>query len=121
VHIARETEALLAVNETSGKFQNVNPSLSIVAEPRVAVVERIAKRRGTTEIARAYLEYHYSPVGQEIVARNFYRPRSAEVMAKHAKLFPLIETITIADLGGWMQAQKTLFSEGGTFDNAYRR
>jgi len=122
VLIAWENEALLAVKESKEKFEIVVPSSSIIAEPSVAVVEKVAKRKGTTEIARAYLEYLYSPAGQEIVAQNFYRPRSAETLAKYAKVFPKIEAVTIDEFfGGWAKAQKTHFGDGGTFDQVYKK
>lgn len=123
VFIAWENEALLAIQESGGgKLEIVAPSLSILAEPSVAVVDRVVKRKGTTEVARAYLEYLYSPEAQELIARNFYRPRSAEVLAKFEKIFPKLELITIDEsFGGWAKAQKIHFSEGGTFDQIYKR
>ena len=118
-----ENEAYLALKELKpGELEVVNPSVSILAEPTVAVVDRVAKKKGTAEIAQGYLEYLYSPEGQEIAARNFYRPRSAEVLAKHAGQFPKIELFTIDEaFGGWAKAQKTHFSDGGTFDAIYQR
>ena len=122
VLIAWENEALLATKENAGKFEIVTPSITILAEPNVAVVERVAKRKGTTDVARAYLEYLYSPAAQEIVAQNFYRPRSPEVIAKYEKVFPKVETVTIDQFfGGWGKAQKTHFADGGTFDQVYKK
>jgi sulfate/thiosulfate-binding protein len=122
VLIAWENEALLAANEGKGKFEVVTPSLTILAEPTVAVVDRVAKRKGTTEVAHSYLEYLYSPAAQEIVAQNFYRPRSAEVLAKYDKVFPKVETVTIDQFfGGWAKAQKAHFADGGTFDLVFNK
>jgi sulfate transport system substrate-binding protein len=123
VLISWENEALLATRELGSKdqFQIVVPSVSILAEPPVAVVDKVAIRRGTTDIARAYLEYLYSKPGQEIVAKHFYRPRDAEVAAKHTNVFPTIPLVTIADFGGWSKAQSTHFADGGVFDRIYAR
>jgi sulfate transport system substrate-binding protein len=92
------------------------PSVSILAEPPVAVVDTVALRRGTREVAQAYLGYLYSKQGQEIIARNFYRPRDADVAAKYAQQFPELKLATIADFGGWARAQATHFKDGGVFD-----
>jgi sulfate transport system substrate-binding protein len=122
VLIAWENEALLSVKEAKGKFQIVVPSLTILAEPSVAVVEKVAKRKGTTEIAQSYLEYLYTAGGQEIVAQNFYRPRSPEVLAKYEQVFPKVETVTVDDFfGGWAKTHKTHFADGGTFDQVYKK
>jgi sulfate/thiosulfate transport system substrate-binding protein len=122
VLIAWENEAFLAVNDLGAdKFQIVIPSLSILAEPPVAVVDKVALRRGTTNAARAYLEHLYSKEGQEIAARHFYRPRDPEVAAKYANVFPKVNLVTIADLGGWTRAQATHFADGGTFDKISAR
>jgi sulfate transport system substrate-binding protein len=122
VLISWENEALLALNQLGkGQFDIVLPSLSILAEPPVAVVDKVAIRRGTNEVARAYLEYLYSKPGQEIVARHYYRPRDAATAAKYASQFPRIELVTIADFGGWAKAQATHFADGGTFDKIYAR
>lgn len=122
VAISWENEAFLATNELGkGQFEIVSPSLSILAEPPVAVVEKVAARRGTTKVAEAYLNYLYSEEGQEIAARNYYRPRSETVAAKHASTFPKIPLFTINELfGGWQKAQKTHFADGGTFDQIYQ-
>lgn len=123
VLLAWENEAFLAVNELGkDKLEIVAPPLSILAEPSVAVVDRVAKRRGTQEVATAYLEYLYSEQGQEIAAKHYYRPRLESVAAKYADRFPPLEMLTIdGDFGGWAAAQKTHFNEGGTFDQIYVR
>jgi sulfate/thiosulfate transport system substrate-binding protein len=97
------------------------PSLSILAEPAVAVVDRFARKKGTEVVAKAYLEHLYSPEGQEIIAKNFYRPRDPEVAARHERLFPKLDLVTIDDplFGGWAKAQKTHFADGGIFDQIY--
>ena len=120
VFISWENEAYLATEELGpGKFEIIYPSLSILAEPPVAVVDKVALRRGTADVARAYLEYLYSKEAQEIIARHHYRPRDSEIAAKYAKDFPKIEMVTIADFGGWTKAQKTHFGDGGIFDKIY--
>ena len=117
VLLAWENEALLALREIGAdKVQMVVPSVSILAEPPVAVVDTVALRRGTREVAQAYLGYLYSKQGQEIIARNFYRPRDADVAAKYAQQFPELKLATIADFGGWASAQATHFKDGGVFD-----
>jgi sulfate/thiosulfate-binding protein len=122
VLISWENEALLATRELGkGKFEIVIPSVSILAEPPVAVVDKVAIRRGTADVARAYLEYLYSKPAQEIVAKHYYRPRDPEVAAKYTNLFPKINLVTIADFGGWAKAQKTHFADGGIFDKVYAR
>jgi sulfate/thiosulfate transport system substrate-binding protein len=122
VMISWENEAFLASRELGkDKFEIVVPTVSILAEPPVAVVDKVAIRRGTTAEARAYLEYLYSKEGQEIVAKHYYRPRDPEVAAKYAGTFPRINLVTIADFGGWARAQSTHFADGGTFDRIYAR
>ena len=122
VLISWENEALLASRELGkGKFEIVVPSISILAEPPVAVVDKVAIRRGTADVARAYLEYLYSKTGQEIVAKHYYRPRDPEIAAKYASVFPKINLVTIADFGGWQKAQGTHFADGGIFDKVYAR
>ncbi len=113
-----ENEIALTLREAKpGEFEIVTPSISILAEPPVAIVEQNAKRRGTEAVAKAYLEYLYSPAGQEIAARNFYRPRLAEVLQKHVQAFPKLNLFTIDEVfGGWQQAHKKHFAEGGIFD-----
>ncbi|MFH1680854.1 MAG: sulfate ABC transporter substrate-binding protein [Candidatus Eisenbacteria bacterium] len=121
VLIAWENEALLVVNEMSpGGFEIVAPSLSILAEPPVTVIDRVVDRRGTREIAAAYLEYLYSPAGQEIAAKHYYRPRTESVAEKYADRFPEVKLFTIDEVfGGWKEAQSTHFAEGGVFDRIY--
>ncbi len=123
VAISWENEAYLAVKEFgSDKFEIIAPSVSILAEPTVAVVDKVAKRKGTEAVARAYLEYLYTPEGQEIAARNYYRPRNQEIAAKYAQNFAKLELFTIDELfGGWANAQKTHFADGGVFDQLYAR
>jgi len=117
VLLAWENEALLAMREAGAdKLQIVVPPLSILAEPCVAVVDKVVLRRGTREVAQAYVQYLYSKEGQEIIARNYYRPRDAEIAAKYSNRFPKLAQFTVADLGGWSKAQKEHFDEGGSFD-----
>ncbi|MBO9688945.1 MAG: sulfate ABC transporter substrate-binding protein [Mitsuaria chitosanitabida] len=118
VLIAWENEAYLAVKELGpDKFQIVTPSLSILAEPPVSVVDKTVDKKGTRKVAQAYLEYLYSPEGQEIAAKNYYRPRDAKVAAKYAKQFAPVKLVTIDEVfGGWRNAQKTHFDDGGVFD-----
>jgi sulfate/thiosulfate transport system substrate-binding protein len=117
VAISWENEAWLAVKELGPeKFEIVLPSISILAEPSVAVVDKVVLRRGTRAVAEEYLKYLYTPEGQEIIARNYYRPRDPQVAAKHAALFPKIEMATIRDFGGWTKTQKEHFGDGGVFD-----
>jgi sulfate/thiosulfate-binding protein len=120
VLIAWENEALLAIKELGAdKLQLVVPTVSVLAEPPVAVVDKVVLRRGTREVAQAYLQYLYSKEGQEIVAKNYYRPRDAEVAAKYAAQYPKLSLVTIADFGGWGKVQPTHFGEGGVFDQIY--
>jgi sulfate transport system substrate-binding protein len=121
VLLAWENEAHLSIKEFGDtKFDIVYPPTSILAEPPVAVVDKVVDKHGTREVATAYLEYLYSPEGQDIAARNFYRPIDANVAAKYAKNFPAIKLFTIADtFGGWAKAQKTHFADGGVFDQIY--
>jgi sulfate transport system substrate-binding protein len=121
VLLAWENEAFLAQKEFGvGRFETVIPSCSILAEPPVAVVEKVAARKGTSEVARAYLEFLYSPEGQEIVGRNFYRPRDKAAAARFAAVFPKLDLFTIdGQFGGWTVAQKTHFADGGVFDQIY--
>lgn len=118
VLIAWENEAYLSVKELgSDKFDIVTPSVSILAEPSVSVVDKVVDKRGTRKVATAYLEYLYSPIGQEIAARNYYRPRNKEVAARYAGQFSKVKLFTVDQVfGGWAKAQKTYFSDGGIFD-----
>lgn len=118
VLIAWENEAFLAVKELGpDKFEIVTPSVSILAEPPVAVVDKVVDKHGTRKVATAYLDYLYSAKGQEIAAKNYYRPRDAKVAAKYATSFAKVKLFTIDEVfGGWQKAQKTHFSDGGVFD-----
>jgi sulfate transport system substrate-binding protein len=122
VLLAWENEAYLALKDQGkDKFEIVVPSLSILAEPPVAVVDKVVDKKGTREAAEAYLRYWYTKDGQEIAARNFYRPRDPEVAAQYAATFAKVELFTIDDVfGGWTAAQKQHFGEGGIFDQIYR-
>jgi sulfate/thiosulfate transport system substrate-binding protein len=122
VLIAWENEALLAVRELGdkGEFQIVAPSVSILAEPPVTVVDKVAAKHKTAAIAKAYLDYLYTPAGQEIAAKHYYRPRLEAVAAKYAQQFPKVQLFTIDQVfGGWAKAQKTHFDDGGIFDQIY--
>jgi sulfate/thiosulfate transport system substrate-binding protein len=122
VFISWENEALLATRELgTDKFEIVIPSLSILAEPSVAVVDKVVLRKGTRDAALEYLSYLYSKEAQEIVAKHYYRPRDAEVAAKYAAQFPKLSLVTIKDFGGWAAAQKAHFADGGVFDQLIAR
>ena len=122
VLLAWENEALLSVKELGpDKFQIVVPSQSILAEPPVSVVDKVVDRKGTRAVAEAYLQYLYSPEGQEIAARNFYRPRLESVAKKYASTFPKVKLFTLAEVAGdWHKAQETHFADGGVFDQIYQ-
>jgi sulfate transport system substrate-binding protein len=122
VLLAWENEAFLALKEFGAdKFEIVAPPLSILAEPPVAVVDRVVERKGTRAVAEAYLKYWYSAEGQEIAARNFYRPRDPEIAKKHEGSFAKVNLFTIDEVfGGWTRAQKEHFGEGGIFDQIYK-
>ena len=122
VLISWENEAFLAIKEFGqSKFEVITPSLSILAEPPVAVVDKVAKRRGTEEVAKAYLDYLYTEEGQDIAGRNFYRPSSEKAAAKYAGQFTTVKLVTIDEVfGGWKKAQKTHFDDGGTFDQIFK-
>ena len=123
VLIAWENEAYLALKELGpDKFELVTPSLSILAEPPVAVVDKVVDKRGTRKVATAYLEYLYSPEGQTLAGDNYYRPRDAKIAARYAKQFAPVKLFTIDEVfGGWANAQKTHFADGGLFDEINRR
>jgi sulfate/thiosulfate transport system substrate-binding protein len=117
VAISWENEAHLALRELpEQRFEIVAPSVSILAEPSVAVIDKVVLRRGTRAVAQAYLEFLYTPEGQELAARHFYRPRDAAVLARHSQQFDDIELVEIDHFGGWKIAQKTHFASGGVFD-----
>ena len=121
VLLAWENEAFLSINELGAdNFEIIVPSISILAEPPVTVVDGVARKRGTEKLAQAYLEYLYSPVGQKIAARHYYRPvRPEHADPADVARFPKVELITIVDLGGWQAAQKKHFADGGVFDQIY--
>ncbi|HKZ31787.1 MAG TPA: sulfate ABC transporter substrate-binding protein [Vicinamibacteria bacterium] len=121
VLLAWENEAFLCIKELGpDKVDVVIPSLSILAEPPVTVVDKVVDRKGTRAVAQAYLEFLYTPEGQEIAARHYYRPRLEAVAKKYAATFPKIDLVTIdAVFGGWQKAQKTHFADGGVFDQVY--
>lgn len=102
-------------------YEIVTPSLSILTEPSVAVVDEVADKRGTKEVAEGYLNYLYTKEGQELVAQNYYRPRDKDVAEEYKDTFPKLDLVTIDDslFGGWKKAQETHFSDGGTFDQIY--
>jgi sulfate/thiosulfate-binding protein len=120
--ISWENEAYLALKEHGeAKLEIVTPSLSILAEPTVTLVDKVADRKGTRKAAEAYLQFLYSPEGQDLAGKHFYRPRSADAAAKYASVFAQVHLITIDDaFGGWQKAQKEHFSDGGTFDQIYK-
>ncbi|NVN88036.1 MAG: sulfate ABC transporter substrate-binding protein [Rhodopseudomonas sp.] len=122
VLLAWENEAFLAVKEFGkDKFEIVAPSVSILAEPPVAVVDKVVDTKGTRAVAEAYLKHWYTQEGQEIAARNFYRPRDAEIAKKYTNAFAKVELFTIDDVfGGWTKAQTEHFAEGGVFDKIYK-
>jgi sulfate transport system substrate-binding protein len=120
VLLAWENEAWLARKEFGADaFEIVYPSLSILAEPPVAVVDSVVDKRGTRDVAQAYLEFLYTPQGQDIAARNYYRPRDRSVAAKYTERYPALNLITIKDFGGWDAAQAKYFADGGMFDRIY--
>jgi sulfate transport system substrate-binding protein len=120
VLLAWENEAFLALKEVgSDQVQIVVPSLSILAEPSVAVVDQVALKHGTTTVATAYLQHLYSKEAQEIIARNFYRPRDPDIAQKYVNQFPKLQLVTIAEFGGWTQVAKEHFGDGGVFDQIY--
>jgi sulfate/thiosulfate transport system substrate-binding protein len=122
VLIAWENEAFLSIKELGAdKVEIIVPSISILAEPPVSVVDKVVDKKGTRAVAQAYLEYLYTPEGQEIIARNYYRPRLQAVAQKYASTFPKIKLVTIDEVfGGWQKAQKTHFADGAIFDQIYQ-
>ena len=123
VLIAWENEALLSQKELGeDKFEIVTPSISILAEPPVAVVDKVVDKKGTRKVAEAYLDYLYTEKGQEIAAKNFYRPRNEKVAAKYASQFPKVKLFTVDEVfGGWKKAQERHFNDGGVFDSIYQK
>lgn len=122
VLLSWENEAFLSLKELGpGKLEIVVPSQSILAEPSVALVDKVVDKKGTRSVAQAYLDYLYTPEGQEIAARNYYRPRLDSVAGKYASTFPKLKLVTIDEIfGGWQNAQKTHFADGGVFDQIYQ-
>jgi sulfate transport system substrate-binding protein len=121
VEIAWENDAMLAVEKLGpGRFQIVRPSMSILAEPPVSIVDCVVNKRGTRNVAQAYLEHLYSQAGQEIIARHYFRPRMASVARRYAWQFPALRMVTIAQFGGWQRAQQQFFADGGVFDQIYQ-
>ncbi|MBB4631665.1 sulfate ABC transporter substrate-binding protein [Sphingosinicella soli] len=123
VFLSWENEAFLAQKELGpGKFEIVVPSISILAEPPVAVVDGNAKKHGTTAVADAYLQFLYTPEAQDLIGKHFYRPRDAQAVAKYADIFPKVNLVTIDDaFGGWKAAQDKYFSDGGVFDTIFAK
>lgn len=122
VLLAWENEAILAIKELGpDKFDIIAPPQSILAEPPVAIVDKVADKRGTRKVAEAYLQYLYSDEGQEIAAQNYYRPISEKIAKKYAAQFPKVKLVTIDEVfGGWAKAQATHFADGGSFDQIYQ-
>ena len=121
VELAWESDAFLAVNKLGkNKFEIVVPKQSILAEPPVAVVDKVVDAKGTRPIAQAYLEYLYSPVGQQIIAEHYFRPRLPAVAKRYENVFPKIDLVNIDLFGGWQKAQETFFADGAIFDQIYQ-
>ncbi|HWI62032.1 MAG TPA: sulfate ABC transporter substrate-binding protein, partial [Symbiobacteriaceae bacterium] len=122
VLVSWENEAFLALNELGkDRFEIVVPSVSILAEPPVAVVDKVTAKRGTQDVAQAYLAYLYSEQGQELAAKHYFRPRLPAVAAKYESAFPKLNLFTVDEVfGGWQKAQQTHFDDGGTFDQIYQ-
>jgi sulfate transport system substrate-binding protein len=121
VLLAWENEAYLALEETKGGVEMVVPSVSILAEPPVAVVDQVVDKHGTRAVAEAYLQFLYTPEGQELAAKHHYRPRDPQVAEKYADAFAKVQLFTIDEaFGGWQRAQETHFADGGTFDQIYK-
>jgi sulfate/thiosulfate-binding protein len=123
VLLSWENEAYMAVNNYGhGQFQIITPSFSILAEPTVAVLDKVATKEGKFVVAHAYLSYLYSDEGQELAAKNYYRPRNAKIAAKYSDRFPALKWVTVeGEFGGWERAQDTHFADGGTFDQIYQQ
>ncbi len=121
VEIAWENDALLAVDKLGvGRFEIVRPSLSILAEPPVALVDAVVAKKQTRAVAEAYLQYLFTPQGQEIIARHYFRPRLASVAHRYAAQFPSMKLVDIDKFGGWRKAQQQFFADGGVFDQIYQ-
>ncbi len=121
VLVGWENEAMLAIDEVGpGKLEIVRPSMSILAEPSVSLVDKIADKHGTRPVAEAYLRFLYTDAAQDLAARNHYRPRNPAVAARYAQKFPRMDLVTIANFGGWQKVQAKNFADGGSFDQIYR-
>lgn len=120
VFISWENEAHLVQKQYPGEYEIVTPALSILAEPPVAIVDKVVDRKGTRDLAQAYLEFLYTPEAQDIIGRHFYRPVDPAASSKYASILKPVELVTIAEFGGWQEAQKTHFNDGGVFDRIYR-
>lgn len=121
VLITWENEAYLVLKEFGAdKYEVVTPSFSVLAEPPVTVVEDVARKHGTTEVATEYLKHLYSKEGQELIAKHHYRPSDKEVLAKYAKQFPSLELVNVSQFGGWTEVQNKHFADGGVFDKIYQ-
>ena len=123
VLLAWENEAFLAQREFgAGALETVVPSASILAEPPVVVVDKVVERKGSAAVAKAYLEYLYSDEGQDIAGRNYYRPRNKAVAERYSRAFPKLDLFTVDEVfGGWTNAQRTHFDDGGVFDQIYQK
>jgi len=120
VFLSWENEAHLILKEYPGEYEIITPSLSILAEPPVAVVDKVVDKKGTREVAQAYLEFLYTPEGQDTAGKHFYRPVDPEIAKKYENVFAPIKLVTIADFGGWQKAQQEHFDDGGVFDQIYQ-
>jgi sulfate transport system substrate-binding protein len=121
VLVGWENEAMLAIDEVgAGKLEIVRPSMSILAEPSVSLVDKVADKHGTRAVAEAYLRFLYTDAAQDLAAKNHYRPRNPGVAARYAQTFPHMDLVTIANFGGWQKVQAKNFVDGGTFDQIYR-
>jgi sulfate transport system substrate-binding protein len=121
VFLSWENEAHLILKEYPGEFEIITPSISILAEPPVTVVDKVVDKKGTREVAEAYLKFLYSPQGQDLAGKHFYRPVDPQAAAKYAGAFAPVKLATIAEFGGWQKAQKDHFEDGGVFDQIYAR
>ena len=121
VFLSWENEAHLILKEYPGEFEIITPSLSVLAEPPVAVVDKVVDKKGTREVAEEYLKFLYTPVGQDLAGKHFYRPTDPEIAKKYENVFAPVQLVTIAQFGGWAKAQKDHFDDGGVFDQIYKK
>ncbi len=121
VFLSWENEAHLILKEYPGEFEIITPSLSILAEPPVAVVDKVVDKKGTREVAEGYLKFLYTPVGQDLAGKHFYRPTDPEIAKKYENVFAPVQLVTIAEFGGWAKAQKDHFDDGSVFDQIYNK